>query len=149
MSSFRRILTRRATWLASTAVESTGSAVAAFAVAALLPGAAAAQDATWLLNPTVAGPTASTFDFNANSNWTPATAPTGTAFFGVSNGPNLSFSANTTINAWTFNAGASAYAFTNDQSLVFAGAGIIETSVPDQEFAETELKFSVMRQVLG
>ncbi|MBA3700332.1 MAG: isochorismate synthase [Planctomycetes bacterium] len=32
---------------------------------------------------------------------------------------------------------------------LFAGAGIIETSVPDQEFAETELKFSVMRQVLG
>jgi len=32
---------------------------------------------------------------------------------------------------------------------LFAGAGIIETSMPDQEFAETELKFSVMRQVLG
>jgi salicylate biosynthesis isochorismate synthase len=35
------------------------------------------------------------------------------------------------------------------QARLFAGAGIIETSVPEQEFAETELKFSVMRQVLG
>jgi salicylate biosynthesis isochorismate synthase len=32
---------------------------------------------------------------------------------------------------------------------LFAGAGIIETSVPANEFAETELKLSVMRQVLG
>jgi isochorismate synthase len=32
---------------------------------------------------------------------------------------------------------------------LFAGAGIIETSVPASEFAETELKLSVMRQVLG
>jgi uncharacterized protein with beta-barrel porin domain len=125
MSSFRRILTKRAAWLASTALASTGLEVAAFAVAALLPGAAAAQNATWLLNPTVAGPTASTFDFKASANWTPATAPTGTAFFGVSNGPNLSFSADTTINGWTFNAGASAYAFTNDHNLAFLGAGIV------------------------
>jgi uncharacterized protein with beta-barrel porin domain len=125
MSSFRRILTKRAAWLASTGLASTGLAVAALAVAALLPGAAAAQDATWLLNPTVAGPTASTFDFKANANWTPATVPTGTAFFGVSNGPNLSFSADTTINGWTFNAGASAYAFTNAHNLAFAGAGIV------------------------
>ncbi len=32
---------------------------------------------------------------------------------------------------------------------LFAGAGIIETSEPEQEFSETELKFSVMRQVLA
>ena len=32
---------------------------------------------------------------------------------------------------------------------LFAGAGIIETSQPQEEFNETELKFSVMRQVLG
>jgi salicylate biosynthesis isochorismate synthase len=32
---------------------------------------------------------------------------------------------------------------------LFAGAGIIETSVPASEFAETDLKLSVMRQVLG
>jgi autotransporter-associated beta strand protein len=99
------------------------SALTTLAVAAAQP--ALAQDATWLLNPTVVGPTASTFDFDANANWNPASAPTGTAFFGVSNGPNLSFSANTTINGWTFNAGASAYAFTNDRALTFFGAGII------------------------
>jgi uncharacterized protein with beta-barrel porin domain len=125
MSSFRGILTKRAAWLASTGLASTGLAVAAFAVAALLPGATAAQNATWLLNPTVAGPTASTFDFKAAANWTPATVPTGTAFFGVSNGPNLSFSASTTTNGWTFNAGASAYAFTNNHVLAFSGAGIV------------------------
>ena len=32
---------------------------------------------------------------------------------------------------------------------LFAGAGIIETSVPAMEFGETELKLSVMRQVLS
>jgi salicylate biosynthesis isochorismate synthase len=32
---------------------------------------------------------------------------------------------------------------------LFAGAGIIETSVPAMEFSETELKLSVMRQVLS
>jgi uncharacterized protein with beta-barrel porin domain len=123
---FRHPCRVRRAFLSSTAVASTGLAAAAFAVAALLPGAAAAQNATWLLNPTVAGPTASTFDYNASANWTPATVPTGTAFFGVSNGPNLSFSAGTTIiNGWTFNAGASAYAFTNAQDLVFLGAGIV------------------------
>jgi isochorismate synthase EntC len=31
---------------------------------------------------------------------------------------------------------------------LFAGAGIIETSIPADELAETELKFSVMRNVL-
>jgi autotransporter-associated beta strand protein len=81
--------------------------------------AAHAQDATWLLNPNPAG------DFNTATNWTPATVPTGTAFFGVSNVTSLSFSANnTTIGGWTFNTGASNYTFTNDQALTFNGAGI-------------------------
>ena len=56
----------------------------------------------------------------------PATVPTGTAFFGASNTTNLSFSAHTTLGGWTFNAGASAYTFTNNQALSFNGAGIVD-----------------------
>jgi uncharacterized protein with beta-barrel porin domain len=83
--------------------------------AATLP--AAAQNATWLISP-------GSGDFNTATNWTPATVPTGTAFFGFSNTTALSFSANTTVGGWTFNAGASAYSFTNGQTLDFTGAGI-------------------------
>ncbi|MGO4741256.1 autotransporter domain-containing protein [Bosea sp. 2KB_26] len=87
---------------------------------AALAGTAAAQDATWLLNP-------ATGDFNTDGNWTPATVPTGTASFGVSNTINLTFSApTTTIGRWTFDAGASNYTFTNNaQTLDFVGAGIV------------------------
>ena len=53
------------------------------------------------------------------------TVPTGTAFFGTSNTTALTFSANTTVGGWTFNAGAPAYTFTNNQSLNFNGAGIV------------------------
>jgi hypothetical protein len=91
---------------------------------------AAAQDATWNLNPTVAGPVAGTPDFNGAANWTPATVPTGTAIFGLTNSPSLSFSAaSTTVGGWTFNAGASGYTFalgnTILQTLTFNGAGIV------------------------
>ena len=79
-----------------------------------------AQNATWLLNP----PSASG-NFNTAANWIPATVPTGTAFFGTSNVTALTFSANTSVGGWTFNAGASAYTFANNQSLVFLGAGIV------------------------
>jgi hypothetical protein len=72
-------------------------------IAALLAGvslsavAAHAQNATWNLN--------GTGNFNTNANWTPATVPTGTAFFGLSNQNAVSFSPNTTnIGGWTFNA---------------------------------------------
>jgi hypothetical protein len=88
------------------------------AVAALLPGAARAQDATWRATP-------ATGDFNTGTNWSPATVPTGTAFFGTSSIISLSSSANTTIGGWTFNAGASAYSFTNGNVLKFTGAGIV------------------------
>ena len=60
-------------------------------IAALLAGlslsavAAHAQDATWNLN--------GTGDFNTGANWTPATVPTGTAIFGVSNQNIVTFSA--------------------------------------------------------
>ncbi|WP_048645304.1 autotransporter domain-containing protein [Nitratireductor soli] len=99
------------------------SAVALLAGVALaaLAGPAAAQDATWLLNP-------ATGDFNTGGNWTPATVPTGTAFFDTSNTTALTFSApTTTIGGWTFNVGASDYVFTVDgyRELEFDGDGIV------------------------
>ena len=90
----------------------------ALVAAALAVGPATAQDATWLLNP-------GSGDFNTGPNWNPALVPTGTAFFGTSNTTALSFSAATTVGGWTFNAGASAYTFTNGQFLTFNGAGIV------------------------
>jgi autotransporter-associated beta strand protein len=90
------------------------------AVAALLPGAARAVDATWLAIPF-------TNNFNDGNNWTSApTVPNGTAFFGSSSITSLSFSAlTTTIGGWTFNPGASAYSFTTNNVLTFNGAGIV------------------------
>ncbi len=88
------------------------------AVMTFVPGMARAQNATWLLNP-VSG------DFNTGANWSPTTVPTGTALFGASNTTALTFSAATTIGGWTFNAGASAYTFANNQALEFNGAGIV------------------------
>jgi autotransporter-associated beta strand protein len=85
-------------------------------VAAALP--AVAQDATWLLNP-------GSGDFDTAANWTPATVPTGTAFFAASNTTTLSFSAATALGGWTFNAGAPSYTFNNTQSVSFTGAGIV------------------------
>ena len=79
---------------------------------------AKAQDATWLNAP-------GSGDFNTSANWTPATVPTGTAFFGTSGVTALSFSGLTALGGWTFNAGASNYGFTNGQALIFNGAGIV------------------------
>jgi autotransporter-associated beta strand protein len=69
-------------------------------------------------------------DFDGGANWNPAAlnghSPTGTAFFGASSVTSLSFSSiGTFIGGWTFNAGASAYTFTNGQVLQFTGAGIV------------------------
>jgi autotransporter-associated beta strand protein len=89
------------------------------AVTAFPLGAARAQDATWLAAP-------ATGDFNTATNWTPATVPTGTAFFGTSSTTALTFSALTSIGGWTFNAGASTYSFTDSNQLIlFNGAGIV------------------------
>jgi autotransporter-associated beta strand protein len=102
-----------------------------FALAALLATVlpAVAQDATWNFNPTVAGPVAGTPDFNGAANWTPATVPTGTATFGLTNGRGPSFSAaSTTVGGWTFTPGASGYTFAlgnTIQTLTFNGAGIV------------------------
>ncbi len=92
-------------------------AIAVGAVATVC-GPAHAQDATWLASPGSA-------NFDTGTNWSTGSVPIGTAFFDTSNTTNLSFSGNTTIGGWTFNAGASAFAFTNAQQLVFNGAGIV------------------------
>src|SRR5215472_15763506 len=90
---------------------------AAVALLAAIP--AHAQDATWSTAP-------GSSDFNTAANWTPATVPTGTAFFGTSTTTSLSFSANTTVGGFTFNPGAPAYTFTVSSpfSLTFNNAGI-------------------------
>jgi autotransporter-associated beta strand protein len=90
---------------------------AAAALLAAMP--AYAQDATWLLNP-------GTANYNTAANWMPATVPTGTALFGATNVPNLTFSAAaTSVGGWTFNAGAPAYTFTlGANTLFFNGDGI-------------------------
>ena len=113
---------------------------ALLASSALIAAPAAAQDATWQANPTVPGPVfpSGAFDFNANANWTPAAVPTGTAFFGATTGPNISFSAlATTLGSLQFNPGAPSYNFTlvdqgvaifTPQSLTLTGAGIVNNS---------------------
>jgi autotransporter-associated beta strand protein len=99
-----------------------GSCLVALALAGtgLCIAAARAQNATWLANP-------GSNDFNTGTNWTPATVPTATASFGTSTVTNLSFSTDTTIGGWTFNAGAFNYTFTgaNNQVLTFTGGGIV------------------------
>lgn len=105
----QRLNCRSAVLLATTAL---------VAVTAFAPGAARAQDATWLSTP-------ASNDFNTGTNWFPPVAPGGTAFFGMSNTTALMFSADTTIGGWTFNVGAPAYTFTNDHNLAFTGPGII------------------------
>jgi autotransporter-associated beta strand protein len=82
--------------------------------------AAAAQDATW---------TPGSGDFNTNSNWTPATVPTGIASFGASGTTSLTFSTGTTLDTFQFNPGAPAYTFgLNGNFLEFTGAGIVNNS---------------------
>ena len=84
--------------------------------AAALP--AAAQEATWLLAP-------GSGDFNTAANWDPPPVPTDIAHFAASSITALSFSANTTIGTWIFNAGSPAYTFsTNGHTLEFTGVGI-------------------------
>ena len=78
---------------------------------------AAAQDATWLLNP-------GSNDFNTGANWTPATVPTGTAFFDASNTRGLSLTSAATLGGMTLTAGASSYSLNNSSTLTFNGAGI-------------------------
>jgi len=89
------------------------------AVALLSAMPAHAQDATWRFSPLTA-----TYDLFLN--WTPAAVPTGTAFFGATNTPDLNVLTSTTVGGWTFNAGAPAYTFTLSPiaAVRFVGAGI-------------------------
>jgi autotransporter-associated beta strand protein len=85
---------------------------------AFCTAAARAQNATWLTSP-------GGNDFDTGSNWSTGTVPTGTASFNTSNTTSLTFSTNTTIGGWTFNAGASNYTFSNSNNLAFIGSGIL------------------------
>ena len=99
------------------------------AAAAALLGAmpAHAQDATWSTAP-------GSSDFNTASNWTPATVPTGTAFFGASNTTLITFQPfiTTSIGTLQFNADAPAYVFATPPplftSISITGAGIVNGS---------------------
>jgi autotransporter-associated beta strand protein len=97
------------------------TATATMALLGAMP--ARAQDATWLLNP-------GSGNFNSAANWTPATVPTGTAFFDQSNTTALTISTPTTVGGFTFNAAASAYSFgfAASSTLIFTGAGINNAS---------------------
>jgi len=98
---------------------------AAVALLAALP--ARAQDATWSTAP-------GSSNFNTAANWTPATVPTGTAFFGASNTTSIAFQAFTTTSVGTlqFNPGAPAYSFTTENnfstSISITGTGIVNNS---------------------
>ena len=106
----------RAALLASTALVVTAIVSAA--------GPSRAQDATWLANP-------GSNVFNTGTNWDTGSVPTGTAYFGATNTPNLSFmifgGGSRTLGGWTFNAGAADYTFTtnNNNTLTFTGVGIV------------------------
>jgi autotransporter-associated beta strand protein len=97
------------------------------AVALLAVTSAHAQNATWNATP-------SSGDFNTAANWTPATVPTGTAFFGASNITSITFQPFTTtsIGALQFNPGAPAYSFSTFPALFtsisITGAGIVNSS---------------------
>jgi hypothetical protein len=90
------------------------------AAALLAPMPTQAQDATWGFMP-------NTSLYKDPSNWTPATVPTGTAFFGATTGPALTITGTTTtVGGWTFNSGAPAYFFAvGPGQLQFNGAGIV------------------------
>jgi len=98
---------------------------AAVALLAALP--ARAQDATWSTAP-------GSSNFNTAANWTPATVPTGTAFFGASNITSITFQPfiTTSIGTLQFNPGAPAYSFSTSPALFtsisITGAGIVNSS---------------------
>jgi autotransporter-associated beta strand protein len=98
---------------------------AAVALLAALP--ARAQDATWSTAP-------GSSNFNTAANWTPATVPTGTAFFGASNITSITFQPFTTTSIGTlqFNPGAPAYSFITSPglstSISITGTGIVNNS---------------------
>jgi outer membrane autotransporter protein len=98
---------------------------------------ALAQDATWLAAP-------GTPELSTGTNWSPATVPTGTGFFDTSNTTALTNTGNTTLGGFTFNAGAAAYTITNNNRLIFTGAGIVNNSAQTQNFVNPTVGVSVM-----
>ncbi len=81
-----------------------------------------AQDATWGTSPVSS-------DWNTNTNWIPATVPSGTATFGSSSTTSITFSAtNTSVGEMLFNAGAPAYSFNITNQLFITGTGIVNNS---------------------
>ena len=80
-------------------------------------GAAVAADATWNLN--------GTGDFNTAANWTPATVPTGTAFFGVSNLPTVVLGRHTRSEAGHSTPGPRPTLSPTIGCSIFNGAGIV------------------------
>ena len=82
---------------------------------------AGAFDATWSPNP-------GSSDFNTGTNWVGNAVPDGTATFGSSTQTAVTLTTGATIGGWTFNSGAPAYSFTNNNTfatLSFTGAGIV------------------------
>jgi autotransporter-associated beta strand protein len=81
---------------------------------------ARSQDATWNTAPP-------SNIYNIGANWTPATVPTGTAFFGSSSKTSIAIAADSSVGGWTFNAGAPDYRATLDANVTvsFTGAGIV------------------------
>jgi autotransporter-associated beta strand protein len=91
-----------------------------------------AGSATWDLNP-------GSGDWNTATNWTPATAPNGsadTATFATSNTTAISISANTTVDGITFAPGASSFTITASPgfTLTLNGVGITNDSGTIQNF---------------
>jgi hypothetical protein len=97
-----------------------------------------AQNATWSTAP-------GSNDPSVNTNWLPATVPTGTTIFGGSTVASILFPASfqMSVNAFQFNAGAPSYSFDltensgNFPSLTFTGAGIINGSSNAPSFSMT------------
>jgi uncharacterized protein with beta-barrel porin domain len=83
---------------------------------------ARAQNATW---------NGTTSDFNSPSNWSSNAVPAGTAFFGATGSPGITFSSGAVVGGLTFNAGAQAFTFsttTETAGLTLGGAGIVDNS---------------------
>ena len=81
---------------------------------------APAQDATWT--------GANSAFWNVNTNWNPATVPTGTATF-TGAAPNIAIFAAAPIGSLLFESGAPAYSFSNGGVFEINGTGIINNSV--------------------
>lgn len=77
-----------------------------------------AQDATWRSDP-------ASGDFSTASNWDPATVPTGTAFFEVSNTTTVTNARATTVGGLTLKENAGAYVFNNEALIIFDGDGFV------------------------